>query len=93
VKDQASTTTTHELLSPEDVAKRCGLSRRAIYRAIERGELPATRLCSRLRVASDDLEAWLEDNRVEATVTTPLRTVPVRLENRAGLRRFLVDEG
>jgi Helix-turn-helix domain len=27
------------LLSPEDVARVCGLSRRAVYRAIARGEL------------------------------------------------------
>jgi excisionase family DNA binding protein len=38
------------LLSPEPVARRCGLSRRAVYRAIERGELRASRLCSRIRI-------------------------------------------
>lgn len=32
-----------QLLSPEDVARACGLSRRAVYRAIARGELPAAR--------------------------------------------------
>jgi excisionase family DNA binding protein len=55
------------LLSPEEVASACRLSRRAIYRAIKRGELPATRLCHRLRVHPADLERWISDR----TVPTP----------------------
>lgn len=47
------------LLSPDDVARRCGLSRRAIYRAIACGELPASRLRNRLRVRPADLEDWI----------------------------------
>lgn len=35
------------LLSPGEVARVCGLSRRAVYRAIPRGELRAARLCNR----------------------------------------------
>ena len=54
------------LLSVEEVAERCGLSRRAVYRAIERGELAASRLCSRLRIRSEDVEAWIAANRVES---------------------------
>ena len=53
------------LLSPEEVAKACRLSRRAVYRAIERGELPAARLCSRLRIRFEDFESWFATNRVE----------------------------
>jgi excisionase family DNA binding protein len=53
------------LLSPEEVARACGLSRRAVYRAIERGELPAARLCSRLRIRHEDLQRWIERNAVE----------------------------
>lgn len=53
------------LLSPEQVARRCGLSRKAVYRAIERGELRASRLCSRLRLRSEDVEAWIDVNAVE----------------------------
>ena len=44
------------LLSPEEVARTCGLSRRAVYRAIARGELRAARLCNRLRVRPDELD-------------------------------------
>lgn len=52
------------LLSPEEVAQQCGLSRKSVYRAIERGELAAFRLCSRLRVRPEDVEAWLATNVV-----------------------------
>jgi excisionase family DNA binding protein len=43
------------LLSPEQVARLCGLSRRAVYDAIKRGELHAFRLCSRLRISNEAL--------------------------------------
>jgi excisionase family DNA binding protein len=48
------------LLSPDEVASLCGYSRKAIYGAIERGELRATKRCSRWRISADDLRAWLE---------------------------------
>lgn len=51
---------TEALLSPEDIARQCGLSRKAVYRAIERGGLAAFRLCSRLRLRPEDFEAWLK---------------------------------
>lgn len=82
-------TTAASLLSPEEVARACGLSRRAVYRAIERGELPAFRLCSRLRIRQEDVDAWMRANRVEprsgarAAVTAPAKN---------GLRRLLVTE-
>lgn len=53
------TTVTDSFLSPDDVARRIGLSRRAVYDAIRRGELPAMRLCGRLRISPAELEAWL----------------------------------
>ena len=43
----SSVTMEASLLSPEEVAAQCGLSRKAIYRAIERGELRAARSCAR----------------------------------------------
>jgi hypothetical protein len=42
----------------------CGLSPRAVYRAIERGELVASRLCSRLRIRPEDVADWITGNRV-----------------------------
>lgn len=47
------------LLSPTEVAAMCGLSRRAVYDAIKRGELRAFKLCSRLRISTTDVDAWL----------------------------------
>jgi len=57
-----------KLLSPEEVARHVGLSRRAVYDAIRRGELGAMRLCGRLRIRPQDLDDWL----TAATVATPL---------------------
>jgi excisionase family DNA binding protein len=54
--------------SPKEIAELCGLSTRAIYRAIARGELPATRLCGRLRCSSADVEDWIGANRVEPVI-------------------------
>jgi excisionase family DNA binding protein len=75
-------------LSPEEIAQRTGFKRRAIYRAIQRGELRAYRLCDRLRVEEGDYEAWLEANVVE----TPQRaeiSAPRPLPAANGLRRLL----
>ncbi len=60
------------MLAPAEVAARCGLSRRAVYDAIRRGELPAVRLCSRLRVTPAAFAAWLQENTV--TVDGPADT-------------------
>src|SRR5687768_9604730 len=76
-------------LSPEDVAAQCGLSRRAVYRAVERGELPASRLCSRLRIRSEDFEAWIAANRVESAAPFLPRATKARLPGPNGLRRLL----
>ncbi len=61
------------LLSSEQVAQLCGLSRRAVYDAIKRGELPAVRLCSRLRVRRDDLERWFATSSVRPTTPASAR--------------------
>jgi excisionase family DNA binding protein len=53
------------LLTVDQVASHCGLSRRAIYRAIERGELLAYKPCGRLRIAPEDFEAWIRSSVVE----------------------------
>lgn len=73
-------------LAPDDVAARCGLSRKAVYRAIERGELRAFRLCSRLRIRPEDLNAWLEAHVVRQP---GLETAPRRSPFTTGLRRLV----
>lgn len=62
------------LLSPEDVARTCGLSRRAVYRAIARGELRAARLCHRLRVQPTELERWVGEAELSPESRQPRRT-------------------
>jgi excisionase family DNA binding protein len=78
------------LLSPEDVARVCGLSRRAVYRAIARGELRAARLCNRLRVQPAELERWIGERMVasERPVITPER-LSVQFAPRGSLRAKL----
>jgi len=78
------------LLSPEQVAAWCGLSRRAVYRAIERGELRASRLCHRLRIRPADVETWMDATRVPARPAA--LPITVRDGARSGLRRLLEQE-
>ena len=75
------------LLSPEQVAERCGLSRKAVYRAIERGELPASRLCSRLRINAADVDEWIRVNAVSPRL--PDGAMAGRAPATNGLRRLL----
>jgi excisionase family DNA binding protein len=58
-----------EFKSPKEIASICGLSPRAIYRAISRGELRATRLCGRLRCRTVDVELWIDRNRIHPAPT------------------------
>jgi excisionase family DNA binding protein len=80
------------LLSPEDVARACGLSRRAIYRAIARGELRAAQLCHRLRVHPAELERWIAEETRGADPPTPRRSRR-RTAGVQGSLRVLLDEG
>ncbi len=52
-------------LRVSEAAALAGLSTRAIYRAIERGELRAARLCSRLRIPRAAFEEWIEHCAVQ----------------------------
>jgi excisionase family DNA binding protein len=56
-------TTRRPLLRPSEAAEP-GLSTRAIYRAIERGELRAARLRSRLRIPPAAFDEWIEQSAV-----------------------------
>ena len=80
------------LLSPEDVARACGLSRRAVYRAIARGELRAARLCHRLRIPPAELERWIAEETRKANLPPP-RRVRRRATDAEGGLRVLLDEG
>ena len=80
-------------LRPREAAALAGLSTRAIYGAINRGELRAVRLCSRLRIPRDAFEAWIAASTVRAhhrvvPVPPPAPPPPVR-----GSFRRLFDGG
>ena len=79
------------MLSVQEVATLTGLSAKAVRGAIVRGELCATKLCGRIRVAPDDLEAWVAAGRIEPSGPTPH---PVRAHSpvRGGLREALAGE-
>jgi excisionase family DNA binding protein len=80
-----------EFKSPKEVAGLCGLSPRAIYRAISRGELRATRLCGRLRCRMADVEEWIERNRVKPVpiLKRPPSDGREAIAERGSLRRML----
>jgi excisionase family DNA binding protein len=69
-----STSREAAFLRPAEAAGLTGLSTRAIYRAIERGELRATRLCSRLRIPRAAFDEWVE--RCVVCVPDPATTYP-----------------
>jgi excisionase family DNA binding protein len=77
-------------LRPAEAAKLAGLSTRAIYRAIQRGELPAVRLCSRLRIPREGFDEWIARSavRVEPRVVE-VRAVPAA---RGSFRRLLAGD-
>jgi excisionase family DNA binding protein len=76
------------LLTPAEVAERVGLSTKAVRRAYERGELPASKLCGRVRIRPEDVEAWIEGNRIEP-VSFPPPDRPLTLPAPNGLRALL----
>jgi excisionase family DNA binding protein len=80
-----------ELLSPEQVARICGLSRRAVYRAIARGELVAARLCNRLRIRPDDLDRWIGDS-IPCPADAKPQVLPHTATPPRGSLRHMLDE-
>jgi hypothetical protein len=66
-------------LSPEQVAERVPLSRKAIYGAIRRRELVASKRCGRWMVQEQDIETWVaagvprppEPDRVRRRISRP----------------------
>jgi excisionase family DNA binding protein len=50
-------------LTVAEAARASGFSRQAVYRAIERGELTASTVCSRRRIHPDDFLAWMDGDR------------------------------
>jgi excisionase family DNA binding protein len=53
------------LLTVDEAANRVGLRHVALRKAIRRGELPAVKLCSRLRIEPAALEDWISRGQVQ----------------------------
>lgn len=85
------TATDHEalFLRPAEAAKRAGLSTRAVYCAIQRGELRAARLCSRLRIPRDAFDEWVARGAVRAE--RPIVEVRIPPDERGSFRRLLSE--
>ena len=63
-------------LKPKEIAALERLSQDAIYRAIQSGDLPARKVCGRLRVERVDYEAWKQRHRVEPVRVGPMFVGP-----------------
>jgi excisionase family DNA binding protein len=76
-------------LRPSEAAELTGLSTRAIYRAIERGELRAARLCSRLRIPRAAFHEWIERCAVRPAEPSATTYPPVPLSATGSFRSLL----
>lgn len=78
-------------ITPKEIAALERLSPDAIYRAIASGDLPARKVCGRLRVDRADYKAWKERHRVRPRATGPMFARPsLSAEGRSG-DRFLAE--
>ncbi len=66
------------LLTVRDVAEVTGLSDRAIYAAVARGDLRAIRVCSRIRIPQEWFDEWLDRAVVEPEPAFVMPPVPLR---------------
>jgi predicted DNA-binding transcriptional regulator AlpA len=91
VSDQPEPSAVNPTLKPKEIAALERLSPDAIYRAIQSGDLPARKVCGRLRVDRGDYEAWKQRHRVQPGRDGPMYVGPTARP--AGPRRasFLGD--
>jgi excisionase family DNA binding protein len=59
-------------ITPREIAALERLSPDAIYRAIASGDLPARKVCGRLRVDRSDYEDWKQRHRVRPRPVGPM---------------------
>jgi excisionase family DNA binding protein len=66
-KGPAAATAPKEFLSPVDVADILGFDRKIIYRALETGELPASKIRRRWKIRPSAVDHWVERCRHRPT--------------------------
>jgi excisionase family DNA binding protein len=79
VEETASTSpSTMPLLSPADVAARCGVHVETVRRAIRSGQLPALKVGSRFRIDPADINRWgvAQESTQQLPSATPHRRRP-----------------
>jgi excisionase family DNA binding protein len=75
------------MLSVAQVAQRCGVSPDAVRRAIRRGDLPASKVFGRIRIAEKDLDAYIQAGRVGGSEVVRRRRRPApRADARGSLQ-------
>lgn len=52
------------LLTPNEVADRLSISRAQAYKLCEQGDIPKVQIRSSIRVKEEDLEQYIEENRI-----------------------------
>jgi excisionase family DNA binding protein len=55
---------TKEMLTVKEVAQQLSVSVSTVYKAIEAGALPAYKIQGAIRVKSEDLDQYLEHNKI-----------------------------
>lgn len=79
---------TGRLLTVAEVAERLAVSEKAVRAAIARGDLPATKVCGRVRVGPHALDAYVDAGRIQPQRAAP-RPVDLRRPSRDSLRAAL----
>jgi excisionase family DNA binding protein len=77
-------------LSTDECARRAMLSRKAIYRAIESGELLAFRVRARLRVPEEEFSRWMTADPVSSAPSGPPHGISARRPAPAGSFRSVL---
>src|SRR3954454_8906977 len=78
-------------LTVAETARASGFSRQAVYRAIGRGDLRASVVCSRIRIHPDDFLAWMDGDHA---ATAPSASHGAgRVAGRVGARKSPAPDG
>lgn len=73
-----------EWLNTEEAAKRLGITTRTLYRFMDQGRLPSYRFGRVFRLKMTDIEAFIEDCRVEPGTLSHLYPEPTPADDTSG---------
>jgi excisionase family DNA binding protein len=81
----------NDFLTPEDLAAELKLGKSTIYRALEQGRLPGTKVCGRWRTLREQLTDAIRDRRIPEPRRGP-DPMPVAAGRRTGSFRQRMAE-